>query len=449
MIEKISRFLNKNLHPSLYDLLKSVYNWSKPVMRPIQNFFFNIKLKRVQANHEKALKIIQKKEKIKVAFFVIHESVWKYDELYRLMEQDKRFDPIIVVCPYIVYGEDNMLREMNQAFNAFNKKGYKTVKTLKENGTWLNVRNEIKPDIVFFTNPYKLTKEEYYITNFQDVITLYVPYGYMTTNRPIMQYNQLLHNLVFRFFLENQFSQQQAIKYSNVKGKNSVVTGYPGLDKIFFYKRNPSPDIWKLKGNRIKKIIWAPHHTIEKDETLFNYSNFLEYADFFIELAQKYEKQISFAFKPHPILRPKLEKLPEWGYERTADYYHKWETLPNCQIIEGDYTDFFLTSDAMIHDSGSFLVEYISTNKPSLYMVRNKSILRGFSPFADLIVNCHYLSFNKNDIENFINKIVIGCDDYLKDKRQQLIKEHLLPPNGKSASQNIFEEINKLINKHL
>ena len=144
-----------------------------------------------------------------------------------------------------------------------------------------------------------------------------------------------------------------------------------------------------------------------------------------------------------------MEKLPEWGYERTADYYHKWETLPNCQIIEGDYTDFFLTSDAMIHDSGSFLVEYISTNKPSLYMVRNKSILRGFSPFADLIVNCHYLSFNKNDIENFINKVVIGCDDYLKDKRQQLIKEHLLPPNGKSASQNIFEEINKLINKHL
>ena len=57
-----------------------------------------------------------------------------------------------------LYGEDNMLREMNQAFNAFNKKGYKTVKTLKDNGTWLNVRNEIKPDIVF-TNPYKLTKE--------------------------------------------------------------------------------------------------------------------------------------------------------------------------------------------------------------------------------------------------------------------------------------------------
>ena len=85
----------------------------------------------------------------------------------------------------------------------------------------------------------------------------------------------------------------------------------------------------------------------------------------------------------------------------------------------------------MIHDSGSFLVEYISTNKPSLYMVRNKSILRGFSPFADLIVNCHYLSFNKNDIENFINKVVIGCDDYLKDKRQQLIKEHLLHQMGK------------------
>ena len=81
MIEKIRRFLKKKLHPHLYDLLKNIYNWSKPVIRPIQNFFFNIKLKRVQANHKKSLKVIQKKEKIKVAFFVIHESVWKYDEL--------------------------------------------------------------------------------------------------------------------------------------------------------------------------------------------------------------------------------------------------------------------------------------------------------------------------------------------------------------------------------
>ena len=111
-------------------------------------FFFNIKLKESK-QITKILKIIQKR-KNKSRFFVIHESVWKYDELYRLIEQDKRFDPIIVICPYVVYGEDNMLREMNQAFNAFNKKGYKTVKTLKENGTWLNVRNEIKPDIVFY-----------------------------------------------------------------------------------------------------------------------------------------------------------------------------------------------------------------------------------------------------------------------------------------------------------
>ena len=38
-------------------------------------------------------------------------------------------------------------------------------------------------------------------------------------------------------------------------------------DLINFYRRNPSPDIWKLKGNRIKDNL-GTHHTIEKDETL-------------------------------------------------------------------------------------------------------------------------------------------------------------------------------------
>lgn len=413
------------------------------ILSKIKVLYFSRKLKRIQANHVKALEKIRKKEKVKVVFFLIHDSVWKYEGVYKLMEADERFEPIVIVCPCVNYGEEIMLHDMRKAFTVFKEKGYNVIKTLDEaTGAWLDVKKEIKPDIVFFTNPYNLTKPQYYITCWKDSITFYVPYGFMITDRPQMQYNTLLHNLVFGFFYESKFQIEQAKKNASNKGINSIDVGFPGIDDLLFPGKVIN-NVWK--NNDFKKIIWAPHHTIETENEVFNYSNFLEYYEIMFSIAEKYRNKVTFSFKPHPILKSKLYKHIEWGKEKTDEYYSRWKNISNGQLEEGEYLDLFLTSDAIIHDSGSFMVEYISMNKPALYMIRNSIIESGFSILGKAVLDSHYKSYNKQDLITFIEKVIINHEDPLKNQRLNLINNFLKPPNSKKASQNIMEYLKSII----
>lgn len=68
-------------------------------------------------------------------------------------------------------------------------------------------------------------------------------------------------------------------------------------------------------GAKKKKIIWAPHHSLEDCGGL-QLSTFLSYYKFFFELAQKYFNDIQIVFKPHPLLKEKLYQHPDWGKEK-------------------------------------------------------------------------------------------------------------------------------------
>ncbi|MGC9375920.1 MAG: hypothetical protein ACP5DQ_12890, partial [Bacteroidales bacterium] len=327
-----------------------IKKWLKQLYNRLR---FELQLKRAPANHRRALKKIRKKRNLTIAFFLIHESVWKYAELYRLFAADKKFDPVVIICPYIGYGDEVMMREMNQAYDSLNKKGYNVIKTLNEKtGVWLDVKKEINPDVVFFTNPWNLTRREYLVQYFNHTLTCYVPYGFKNSYLYQAHFNKPMQNLVWKFFLETEIHKKLSIKYSRNKSINTVVTGYPGMDR--FLKKDYKPnDVWKIKDKRIKRIIWAPHHTIPGLGATLDYSTFLIYCDFMFELAVKYRDRFQFAFKPHPILRAKLSRDDVWGKEKTDEYFKKWTELPNGQVHEGEYIDLFLTSDGMIHDSSS------------------------------------------------------------------------------------------------
>src|SRR5690606_23808246 len=122
---------------------------------------------------------------------------------------------------------------------------------------------------------------------------------------------------------------------------------------------------WKNKSTKLKRIIWAPHHRIDEKGSKYSFSNFLKFHQSFLELAQENSDKIQIAFKPHPLLKQKLYVHKDWGVEKTRQYYNSWAQLPNGQLALDDYIDLFLTSDAMILDSISFIAEYAFTRKPS------------------------------------------------------------------------------------
>ena len=415
------------------------------ILRKIRNRFNVIFVyKKQQLRHINNLAITRKKyqrqEKIVVAFFALHKAVWKLEGVYKEFDKDPRFKPIIVVCPIVNYGRENMLNEMDEAYKYFLEKGYQTLRTYNVMADkYLDVRKEMNPDIIFYTNPYKgLIHDNYYIDKFKDKLTLYVNYTFFVTNLAESFYNSYFSHSLWKYFHETSYHQEMAQKYSNKKLLNGVVTGYPGVDNIEFNecKSNLS---WKKTGRHLKKIIWAPHHTIENNPSL-DFSNFLDLADKMLNLSIKFKDSIQLAFKPHPLLRVKLYNEPLWGKVRTDSYYKKWEENFNTQINSGEYIDLFNSSDALIHDSASFAAEYLYTGKPVLFCIKENSII-GFNDFGIQVLEQHYHARNIEEIIEFITTVVINSNDFKEKDRNNFLYKHLHKNNDFNASEKIFNHI--------
>jgi len=423
-------FLKKIIPEKLFEFLKSFYYFFLNKYKTYYYRFF-------QFRYKKIVRQVRKKDKIKVAFFLIHEAVWKYEGVYRLMEKDERFDPVVIICPYILYGETTMFKEMDQAYNSFFNRGYHVISTYDKNSKkWLDIKEMVDPDIVFFTNPHPLTKDEYYIGNFPKTLTCYVPYTFQTTYHYNQNYNRFFHNVLWKAYYQTDIHKKIAAKYAMNRAKNVVVTGYPGIDGFL---KEGEYRLDKKRTDSKKKIIWAPHHTIEGEGMDLNFSNFLRYHGFIIELAKEYRHKIFITFKPHPNLRPKLNKI--WGQEKTDRYYKFWQENDFCALNEGDYQKLFIESDAMIHDCDSFLGEYLALNKPVLYTDHDNHVKDRLNEFGKPAFDMHYHAKNEREIMNFIVDVVLNEDDRMEKMRENWVKKYIIPPNSKKASVNIFVDL--------
>jgi len=447
MISKIVPILKKTSPPLVYKWLSGIYR-SKTIQSIIyayKDLRFKNKLRRTQVNHRRALEKIRKKKRIKVAYLLIHSANWKYEALYKLMELDDMFEPTVFICPYTMQGDEIMRQELSRTYESAKKQGYNVINTLnKETGEWLDIKRTYDPDIIFFTNPWNLTKPQYLITNYLNYLTCYVPYGFKNSYLYEAHFNSQMQNFVWKFFLETEIHKKLSKKYAQNKSYNTIVTGYPGMDK-FLQKDYRPKDVWKIKDKKIKRIIWAPHHTIPGYGATLDYSTFLDYADSMLDIANRYSNKIQIAFKPHPILRGKLSKNEVWGKKKTDEYYRKWATLPNGQLEEGEYLDLFITSDGMIHDSSSFVIEYLYTTKPVMFLFRNNNISNHFNEIGRKAISSLYHGEKFRDIEIFINEVILNGYDKKYNDRVELFNSIIKPPNNISASENIFNYLKSIL----
>ncbi len=395
-------------------------------------------VKRNAAKQQRMLKELKEKQKIIVLFFLQSPSVWKYDRLYWLFDKSERFEPVVVITPFNVhlnYDKGEMRNVMNQSEEFAKKSGYRYFQTFdSERNKWLDIRKTLNPDIIFYTKPYKDTLPQYHIYHFPDKLNCYAPYGMMNIDIFRIVYNLPFHNLLWRFFVETEYQAGYSREYQTCGGMNTVVSGSLGMESLMLPDYKPV-DVWKPQPVRKKRIIWAPHHTVDY---LFNFSNFFAYCDFMFELAEKYKDDIQIAFKPHPVLKFKLINI--WGTERTEAYYQRWRDLPNGQLEEGYYADLFLTSDAMIHDCASFTAEYLYTKKPTMFIVKDKDA-NHWNSFGQKCFDLHYHAYQPSDVEDYIKNVVVAGNDTMQAARDEFYKEYLYPKDGVLPSQKIVNTI--------
>jgi CDP-glycerol glycerophosphotransferase (TagB/SpsB family) len=133
---------------------------------------------------------------------------------------------------------------------------------------------------------------------------------------------------------------------------------------------------------------------------------------------------------------------PQWGKERAEAYYRQWADMPNTQLELGGFVDLFRGSDAMVHDSGSFVIDYMYFNKPVMYIAKDiERTKRQGNQLSRMAYEHHYIGKTQQDITDFVEKTVLGGDDPLKEARLSFRNEYLLPANGKSVARNTYEDM--------
>lgn len=357
---------------------------------------------------------IKRGEKVNVVFLVLEKSMWKTDLVYQAMDKHPLYSPLIFVIPRCNSSDI----EANEASTTkfFVDKGY-NVECANLNGYRRGIDEVITPDLIFFTHPHNDSLEKYSISSLRRKLTCYVPYFEQIDLNYIIHFNGPTENLVWKFFQINDIHKEIARKHAYNRGRNINVVGYPATESLYSDIEYENPWI----NPSLKKIIIAPHHSIDSHSFLSN-STFIENADCLKELATKYSDKVNFAFKPHPLLKDKLYHHPAWGKEKTNQYWSFWSSNPNSQLEEGEYVGLFRESDAMIHDCTSFMIEYLYTGKPSLYL--NPTIRERLNKYGKLGFDSILKAEKQSDIERFILAVIRGesmiVDDSLMDKLKPL-----------------------------
>jgi CDP-glycerol glycerophosphotransferase (TagB/SpsB family) len=107
-------------------------------------------------------------------------------------------------------------------------------------------------------------------------------------------------------------------------------------------------------------------------------------------------------------------------------------------LNEGDYIDLFATSDGIINDSSAFVIEYLYTGKPQLFLANDETVSERFNEVGRMAILKHYRGMAKNDIEKFLDEIILEGNDYMNNERIRFFNTTIKPPNNITASENIY-----------
>ena len=374
---------------------------------------------------------IRKKDKIRVLFIVSEASKWKTEYLYLAMRNHERFDPIIGMTLKTDNKPSESAKSLLHLITYLKSKEYDYVELIREDF----IKSCIKPDIIIYSEPYSTTilRGFNYLHNL-NCLFISITYGFHSVLLPFNHFGGIKDVAWFDCY-ENDSTAEDAINYTKGKRSNILATGLP-MSEIFL-KYKPAVNPWKNNDNR-KRIIWAPHHSIGFDYETITYGNFLKIAESLRQLSEKYKDKIYWAFKPHPLLKYKLELI--WGAEKTNEYYSYWQNSDHSQLEEGEYVDLFMQSDAMIHDCDTFTIEYLYANKPVIYFFNNANHNDNLNSFAKQAISVHYKGTQISDIESFILNI-IHEHDTLANERDWFYNNYLRIPQGINASENIINTI--------
>lgn len=299
-----------------------------------------------------------------------------------------------------------------------------------KNGQYIPLE-KFEPDIVFYEQPYGLSKiyEPEYVADF--ALTAYVLYflNSVYNKTPCFTFHQNL----WKFFIDNNLNLESYEKYNKNVIKNSIATGYPKLDVYFENKDIDEKKYWKNPNK--KKIVYAPHHSFEKNG--LNFATFQYNGKYILEWA-KQQPETTWVFKPHPRFKHAVIANNIMNEDEINNYYDEWAKIGNV-YTQGDYFDIFKSSDLMITDCVSFLGEYLPSEKPLIRLINKNST--PLNLLGRNIVDGYYCVENSEQLDKILYELLIKNNDYKKYDRLKNIP--LIMDKSEKVSVKIYKYLRK------
>lgn len=370
-------------------------------------------------------------EKIRIGFGIINESIFPLSRVFQLMQDDPFFDPFIIVIPDVHRGREYAIGCYKKACISL-REMFPAAQILQSYNTTTDVIVDYSDrcDLYAPANPYEIMNPlPYKSAQFakKNIPIFYSHYGTSIARSDL----EALKLLSYWRIYANTEMEYAACKNNG----NAFLCGMSRMDSLAFVDES---------ARSRKKVIIAPHHTIFENMNLLTFSQFLRYSDFFLELPKIFS-EIDFCFRPHPLLVHNLQSDKAWGKRKTAEWLETMSSMQNVEMqYGGDFLQTFINSDALIHDCGSFIADYMFTGKPCCYMFPEKPPVNDqYNQFGHDCLDAHYSALNKNDILNFINNVIMQGNDPLSIKRKTLFDKIKFnyPHNSETIVENIKNEI--------
>jgi SAM-dependent methyltransferase len=353
-------------------------------------------------------------EAIRIAFIVQDPSVWSsWRSVWVASCKDPRFLSKVVLTPFIhpFSSEAITYDDLKQ-------------RLIDENVPFCAAEffdvNSFKPHVTFVQNPYEGTRPEYLrIDQLKKAGTriAYIPYGLEIGGGAwniTMQFDSILHRSAWRIFARSERHKTMFGKYCHVGNDHVFVAGHPKFDSLNTRSCNDTAIELKNKIAGRKVLLWTPHFSVGEPPT---WSTFRLYSEFILsEMSRR--RDLFLLIRPHPMFFQAMQKHKLWDTVSEESFRQMVNDSDNLMLDENsDYHDAFAVSDALMTDVGSFLLEYLPTSKPILYLHHPNGL--GMNDDGELM-RYLYTASSPMEIAEFIEMISLGKDPRRVERKNAL-----------------------------
>lgn len=374
---------------------------------------------------------IESGERLRIVLVAQHAAIWpSLHSVWKAAVSDPRFDVKVLIAPYIHHlaSASVTLDDLREYFMANNVPyAYSEQFNL----------GAYKPHVVFLPTPYESTRPENLTINKikeAGARIAYVPYGLELGGgawNVRAQFNSTLHNSAWRVFVRSEHSRKMYGKHCQVGNHHVVVSGHPKFDINLVGERPPGGGSYKTKIGDRKVVLWTPHFSIGAAR---KWSTYDLYGDAIFDEFKKHE-DLFLLIRPHPLFFRAMRARARGGSSEELGFRQRIDLSDNMALDEElDYHSAFSVADALMADVGSFMLEFLPTQKPILYLHCHDGL--GMNDGGEL-AQVLYRATGVVDIVKFID-MVRNESDPMCDERLASIPEFIY---GLSADTTAGERV--------